>query len=85
MLTVMEDGKVNNIPSSLYVSVETAYLPLPRANINSYFSLRAKCWLREGVGSSETRLSSGRMALVGSVACTFRLFLVLVIRSLNTS
>ena len=29
---------------------ETAHLPLPQANINTYFSLRAKCWLRGGVG-----------------------------------
>ena len=25
---------------------ETAHLPLTFANINTYFSLRAKCWLR---------------------------------------
>ena len=29
---------------------ETAHLPLPYTNINTYFSLRAKCWLRGGVG-----------------------------------
>ena len=29
---------------------ETAYLSLPLANINTYSSLRAKGWLREGVG-----------------------------------
>ena len=29
---------------------ETAHLPLPYANINTYFSFRAKCWLRGGVG-----------------------------------
>ena len=29
---------------------ETAHLPLPSANINTYFSLRAKCGLRGGVG-----------------------------------
>ena len=29
---------------------ETAHLPLPYANINTYFSLRANCWLRGGVG-----------------------------------
>ena len=28
---------------------ETAHLPLPYANIYSYFSFRAKCWLRGGV------------------------------------
>ena len=27
-----------------------AHLPLPQANVNTYFSLRSKCWLREGVG-----------------------------------
>ena len=26
---------------------ETTHLPLPKANINTYFSLGAKCWLRE--------------------------------------
>ena len=29
---------------------EAAHLPLPLANINTYFSLRTKGWLREGVG-----------------------------------
>ena len=29
---------------------ETAHLPLPKANINTYFSLRAKCQLRGGIG-----------------------------------
>ena len=29
---------------------ETAHLPLPKANIVTYFSLREKCWLRFGVG-----------------------------------
>ena len=29
---------------------ETTHLPLPCANINTYFSLRAKWWLRGGVG-----------------------------------
>ena len=29
---------------------ETAHLPLPYAIIIAYFSLRAKCWLRGGVG-----------------------------------
>ena len=40
---------------SLYVSWETAYLPLPQVNIKTYFSLRAKCWLRGGVGAKITR------------------------------
>ena len=40
---------------SLYVSRETAYLPLPQVNIKTYFSLRAKCWLRGGVGAKITR------------------------------
>ena len=39
----------------LSVSGETAHLPLPLANINSYLSLRAKCWLREGVGGQLPR------------------------------
>ena len=29
---------------------ENADLPLPQANVNTYFSLRSKCWLRGGVG-----------------------------------
>ena len=29
---------------------ETADIPLPLANMNTYFSLRAKCWLKGGVG-----------------------------------
>ena len=29
---------------------ETTNLPLPQVNINTYFSLRAKCWLWGGVG-----------------------------------
>ena len=29
---------------------ESADLPLPQANINTFFSLRAKCWLRGGAG-----------------------------------
>ena len=34
---------------------ETAHLPLPQANINTYFSFRAKCWLRGGVGGQFPR------------------------------
>ena len=34
---------------------ETAHLPLPYANINTYFSFRAKCWLRGGVGGQFPR------------------------------
>ena len=34
---------------------ETAHLPLPYANINTYFSLREKCWLKEGVGGQFPR------------------------------
>ena len=29
---------------------ETAHLTLPKVNINTYFSLSTKCWLRGGVG-----------------------------------
>ena len=39
----------------LSVSGETAHLPLPLANINTYLSLGAKCWLREGVGGQLPR------------------------------
>ena len=34
---------------------EAALLPLPLANINTYFSLRAKGWLRGGVGGQFPR------------------------------
>ena len=34
---------------------ETAYLPLPQVNINTYFSLREKCWLRGEVGGQFSR------------------------------
>ena len=34
---------------------ETAHSPLPYASINTYFSLRAKCRLREGVGGQFPR------------------------------
>ena len=34
---------------------ETAYLPLPWLNVNTNSSLRAKCWLREGVGRQFSR------------------------------
>ena len=40
---------------SLYDSGETAHPPLPYANIYTYFSLRAKCWLRGGVGGQFPR------------------------------
>ena len=39
----------------LSLSGETAHLPLPFANINTYLSLRAKCWLRKGVGGQLPR------------------------------
>ena len=34
---------------------ETAHLPLPKANIDTYLSLRVKCWLRGGVGGQFPR------------------------------
>ena len=34
---------------------ETAHLPLPQVNINTSFSLKAKCWLRGGVGGQFPR------------------------------
>ena len=34
---------------------EFAHLPLPKGNIITYFSLRAKCWLRGGVGGQFPR------------------------------
>ena len=38
---------------------ETAHLPLPYANINTYFSLRAKCWL----------MGRGRWAVFQKLIC----------------
>ena len=35
---------------------EIAHLPLPQANINTCFSLRAKCWLRGGVSGQFPRI-----------------------------
>ena len=35
---------------SLYVSGKLPTYPFPNRNINTYLSLRTKCWLREGVG-----------------------------------
>ena len=34
---------------------ETAHLPFPQVNINTYFSLRAKCWIRGGIGGQFPR------------------------------
>ena len=38
--------------SEHYACTFLGYCPptLPQANINTYFSLKGKCWLREGVG-----------------------------------
>ena len=44
------EGKVKIIPFR-----ETSHLPLPLANINTYFSLRAKGWLRGGAGGQFPR------------------------------
>ena len=37
---------------------ETAHLPLPSAYINTYLSLREKCWLKGGVGGQIPRIIS---------------------------
>ena len=34
---------------------ETTNIPLPQANINTYFSLRGKCWLKGAVGGQFPR------------------------------
>ena len=34
---------------------ETVHLPLPQANIKTYFSLRAQCWLRRGIAGQFPR------------------------------
>ena len=60
--------------------LETAHLPLPQANINTYFSLRAKCWCRGGVGGrSQKRItwdlfsdSTYHMETGGRIMTTFQ-------------
>ena len=37
-------------PSDQFSFWKTAHLTVPYVNINNYFSLRAKCWVRRGVG-----------------------------------
>ena len=44
------EGKVKIIPFW-----ETAHLSLPLANINTYFSIKAKGWLRGGAGGQFPR------------------------------
>ena len=44
------DRNISLLQSKLHGVGEHAHLPLPEANINTYFSLRTKCWLRGGVG-----------------------------------
>ena len=55
-----ELGKINMLFSLEKIGInlgfwETAHLPLPKANINTYFSFRAKCWLKGGVGGQFPR------------------------------
>ena len=42
--------QVKKIVWSILGFRETSHLPLPQVNITTYFSLRAKCWVRGGVG-----------------------------------
>ena len=42
--------QVKKIVWSILGFRETFHLPLPQVNITTYFSLRAKCWVRGGVG-----------------------------------
>ena len=44
-----------NIAKAILRFWENAHLPLPWANINTYFSLKAKCCLRGGVGGQFPR------------------------------
>ena len=47
---IFENVKIPRFNWSFYVSGNAAQLPLPKANINTYFSLRENCWFRRGVG-----------------------------------
>ena len=42
-------------PGSRRRGLNLFHIPLPSANINTYFSLVAKCWLRGGVGGQFPR------------------------------
>ena len=54
-MTVMGEGRVTIFDHYIYVSGKL-YLPLPLAKINTvYFSLKAKCWLRGGLGDQFPR------------------------------
>ena len=45
----------DGFPGSSLGFWETAHLPLPSADINTDFLLRAECWLRGGVGGQLTK------------------------------
>ena len=47
--------RLQQCPDSRRRGLNLFHLPLPLANINTYFSLRAKCWLRGGVGEQFPR------------------------------
>ena len=48
---------------------EIAHLPLAEANINTYFLLRAKCWLRGGVGGQFPRNVTCFVCFMSCSAC----------------
>ena len=48
-------GEVRKFGRSKLGFWETAHLPLPQVNINTYFLLRAKGWIRGGVGGQFPR------------------------------
>ena len=48
-------GEVRKLRRSNLGFWETAHLPLPQVNINTYFSLWEKCWVRGGVGGQFPR------------------------------
>ena len=50
---------------SFYFSGKLPICPSPKANINTYFSLRAKCWLREGVAGQLPRKTYNDPFFVG--------------------
>ena len=56
--------KLYKLSGSLYVSGKLPTYPFPKPiNINTYFSLTAKCWLRGGVGGQVTILGIHKLIL----------------------
>ena len=47
--------KLHGANYTLYVSGKLPTFPFPKPTLNTYFSLKAKCWLRGGVGGNIPR------------------------------